>query len=293
MTAPDVVPPLQAWPANWGERRPGRNVGMLWVGIALFAIAAAMVSFSGGDAGPLWSGAVLALFGLTALVVTARRPFGRGRMRLVDTARLTGGGTSTTDVRVHFVPERLAGAATLLLSAVWAIVLTAATVVAVQMGAAGRPQAFLGAAVLGLFAALFAYAATRGAVARYRFDAFGRRPVGLAIGSDGVFLVRVGETLHVPWVAIRRVEAEVTELRRGVDRTPLIRLRLDPERAIGAGGTQAAATVTVAAAMLQMHPHVAWSALHGFHRSPSSRAILGTPSGQLLLDEWCASAPTG
>lgn len=290
MTAPDVVPPWQAWPANWGDRRPRRNVGMRWVGIALSSIAAAMIGLSGGVAGPLWSGAVLALFGATALVVAARRPFGRGRMQLVDTATLTRGRMSTPDVRVHFAPERPAGTASLLLSIVWAILLSAATVVAVQIGVSGRPQALLGATALGLIAVLFAYGAIRGAVARYRFDSFGRRTVGLAVGPDGVTLIRVAETVHLPWAAIRSVEADVTEPRRGMDQLPLIRLRVDPKRGNVSGAERASSTITVAPAMLQTHPQVIWSALRGFHRSPSSRTTLGTPVGQQQFDLWVSSA---
>lgn len=291
MTDPAVRPPLHEWPKNWGEPRRRRNIGMLWVGVALSVVAAVMIGFSGGVAGPLWSGAILALFGLTAFLIAARRPFGQGRMRLADTAVLMRGRMATPDVRVHFVTERPAGVATLLLSVVWAVVLTAGTVVAVQIGLAGRPQAFVGAAALGLFALLFSYAAARGAVARYRFDSFGRRPVGLGIGHDGVILVRVAETLHVPWTAIRSVEADTTEPRRGMEQLPLIRLRLDQRRVFSAGGKPVPATITVAPAMLQVHPQVAWTALRGFHRSPSSRSILGTPSGQQLFDSWCVAAP--
>ena len=91
MTDSFASPRLQGWPAKWGERRPRRNTGMLWLGVVLFAAAAAMVGFSGGAAGPLWSGAFVALFGLTALAVAARRPFAAGSARLADAATLTRG----------------------------------------------------------------------------------------------------------------------------------------------------------------------------------------------------------
>lgn len=282
--------PLGEWPANWGERHRRRSTGMLWLGIVLMLIAAAMAGFSGGVAGPLWSGVVLALFGLTALVVAAHRPFGRGRMRLVDTATLTRGRVPTPDVRVLFVAERPSGVILLLLSAVWAVVLAAATVVAVQIGAAGRPQAFLGAAVVGLFAVLFGYVAVRGAVSRYRFDAFGRRPVGLGIGPDGVTLIRVEDTVHVPWTAIRGVEAAVTEPRRGLDRLPLIKLGVNSKRAFTTGRRRVPSTITVAPATFQVHPQVLWSALREFHRSPASSDILGTTAGEQLLDGWRTAA---
>lgn len=265
---------------------------MLWLGLALCAAAAAMIGFSGGAAGPLWSGAFIALFGLTALSVASRRPFVDGRARLVDAATLTRGRIWTPDARVHFVPERRPGIVTLTLCVLWALVLTAATVVAIRIGLTGRPEAFLGVAVLAATAALFAYAAVRAALTQYRSDSFGRRPMGLGIGPDGVLLMRVTETLYVPWSALRNVEPDVTEPRRGMDERPLIRLRVDPSRAAASDGLRAPATITVAPAMLKTHPQVVWSALCEFRDSPSARAALGTSRGQRLFDEWCASAPT-
>lgn len=292
MTDPSTSPPLQEWPAAWGERRPRRNTGMLWLGVVLFAAAAAMIGFSGGAAGPLWSGAFVALFGLTALAVAARRPFAEGRARLIDAARLTRGLMGSPDARVHFVPERRPGAVTLMLCVVWALVLMAATVVSVGIGLTGRPEAFLGVAVLAATTALFVYAAVRAAITQYRSDSFGRRPIGLGVGPDGVLLIRATETLYLPWSAIRRVEPDVTEPRRGMDQLPLIRLRVDPGGVITSERMRAPATVTVAPAMLKMHPQVVWSALQGFHRSSAPRATLGTPTGQRMLDEWSASALT-
>lgn len=264
---------------------------MLGLGVVLVAAAAVAIGFSGGAAGPLWSGAVLALFGLTALAVAARRPFVEGRARLVDAAALTSGRLRSPDARVHFVPERQPGVVTLLLCVVWALVLMAATVVAIGIGLTGRPEAFLGVAVLAATAALFIYAAVRAAITQYRSGSFRRRPIGLGVGPDGVLLIRATETLYLPWSAIRGVEPAVTEPRRGVDELPLIRLRVDPGRVVTTGGTRAPATVTVAPAMLKAHPQVVWSALHGIHRSSAARALLGTPAGQRLLDEWSASAP--
>ena len=292
MTDSFASPGLLGWPANWGERRPRRNTGMLWLGVVLFATAVAMISFSGGAAGPLWSGAFIALFGLTALAVAARRPFVEGRARLVGAATLTRGRIGSPDARVHFVPERRPGVVTLMLCVTWALVLMTATVVAVGIGLTGRPEAFLGVAVLAATAALFVYAAVRAAITQYRSDSFGRRPMGLGIGQDGVLLMRVTETLYVPWIAIRRVEPDMTEPRRGMDELPLIRLRVDPDRATASGGVRAPATVTVSPAMLKAHPQVVWSALQGLHGSPSARAALGTPTGQRMFDEWCGSAPT-
>ncbi len=282
---------MHEWPTRWGERRPRRNTGMLWLGLTLIAAAAAMTGFSGGAAGPLWSGAFIALFGLTALAVAARRPFVDGRTRLVDAATLTRGRISTTDARVHFVPERRPGVVTLTLCVLWALVLAAATVVAIRIGLTGRPEAFLGVAVLAATAALFAYAAVRAAITQYRSDSFGRRPMGLGIGPDGVLLMRVTESLYLPWNAIRRVEPDTSEPRRGMDELPLIRLRVDPSRVTASDGMRAPATVTVAPAMLRTHPQVVWSALREFLDSPSARAVLGTSTGQRLLDEWCVSAP--
>lgn len=292
MKEPSTSPPLKEWPATWGERRPRRNTGMLWLGLALVAAAAAMIGFSGGAAGPLWSGAFIALFGLTALAVAARRPFGEGRVRLVDAAPLTRGRVWSPDARVHFVPERRPGVVTLALCVVWGIVLTAATIVAVGIGLTGRPEAFLGVAVLAVTAALFVYAAVRAAITQYRSDSFGRRPMGLGIGHDGVLLMRVTETLYVPWSAIRRVEPDMTEPRRGMDELPLIRLRVDPSRVTASDGMRVPASITVSPAMLKAHPQVVWSGLHGLYGSPSARAALGTPAGQRLFDEWCGSAPT-
>ena len=291
MTDSFASPRLQGWPAKWGERRPRRNTGMLWLGVVLFAAAAAMVGFSGGAAGPLWSGAFVTLFGLTALAVAARRPFAAGSARLADAATLTRGRIGSPDARVHFVPERRPGVVTLMLCVVWAIVLTAATIVAVGIGLTGRPEAFLGVAVLAATAALFVYTAVRAAITQYRSDSFGRRPMGLGIGHDGVLLMRATETLYVPWSAIRRVEPDTTEPRRGMDELPLIRLRVDPGRVTASDGMRVPATVTVAPAMLKTHPQVVWSALREFHDSPAARAALGTPTGQGLFDEWCATAP--
>lgn len=281
---------MHEWPARWGERRPRRNTGMFWLGVVLFAAAAAMIGFSGGAAGPLWSGAFVALFGLTALAVAARRPFAEGRARLVDAATLTRGRIGSPDARVHFVPERRPGVVTLMLCGGWAIVLTAATIVAVGIGLTGRPEAFLGVAVLAATAALFVYTAVRAAITQYRSDSFGRRPMGLGIGHDGVLLMRVTETLYLPWSAIRRVEPDTTDPRRGMDELPLIRLRVDPSRVTASDGMRAPATVTVATAMLKTHPQVVWSALREFHDSPAARAALGTSAGQRMFDEWCASA---
>lgn len=282
--------PLQDWPSEWGERRPRRNIGMLWLGIILITASAAMIVFSGGAAGPLWSAAFVALFGLTALAVAARRPFVEGPARLVDAATLTRGRISIPGARVHFVPERRPGVVTLTLCVLWALVLTAATVVAIGIGLTGRPEAFLGVAVLAATAALFVYTAVRAAIAQYRSDAFGRRPLGLGIGQDGVLLMRVTETLYVPWSALRKVEPDATEPRRGRDELPLIRLRVDPSRVIASDGKRAPATVTVAPAMLKTHPMVLWSALREFQGSSATRALLGTSAGQRKYDEWCASA---
>lgn len=265
---------------------------MFWLGVVLFAAAAAMIGFSGGAAGPLWSGAFVALFGLTALAVAARTPFVDGRARLVDAATLTRGRVGVPDARVHFVPERRPGIVTLTLCVVWAIVLTAATIVAIGIGLTGRPEAFLGVAVLAATAALFIYTAVRAAITQYRSDSFGRRPMGVGMGQDGVLLMRVSETLYVPWSAIRRVEPDVTEPRRGMDERPLIRLRVDPTRVTTSDGMRAPATVTVAPAMLKTHPQVLWSALRGFHDSSAARAVLGAPTGQRMFDEWYASART-
>lgn len=291
MTDPFASPPLQGWPATWGERRPRRNTGMLWLGVVLFAAAAAMIGFSGGAAGPLWSGAFVALFGVTALAVAARTPFAEGRARLVDAATLTRGRISTPDARMHFVPERRPGVLTLTLCVVWALVLIAAAIVAVGIGLTGRPEAFLGVAVLAATAALFVYTAVRAAITQYRSDSFGRRPMGLGIGHDGVILIRATETLYLPWTSIRGVQPDLTEPRRGMVELPVIRLRVDPSRVTASHGMRVAATVTVAPAMLKTHPQVVWSALREFHDSPAARATLGTSTGQRLLDDWCASAP--
>lgn len=264
---------------------------MLWVGLALIAAAAAMIGFSGGAAGPLWSGAFVGLFGITALAVAGRSPFVDGRARLVDTATLTRGRMASPDARMHFVPERRPGVVTLTLCIVWAVVFTAATVVAVGIGLTGRPEAFLGVAVLAAAAALFVYTAVRATITQYRADSFGRRPLGMGIGHDGVLLMRVTETLYVPWSAIRRVEPDTTEPRRGMDELPLIRLRVDPSRVTASDGMRVPGTVTVAPAMLKTHPQVVWSALREFHDSPAARAALGTSAGQRMFDEWCASAP--
>lgn len=221
------MPPIAAWPVIWGDRQGRRNTGMLLIGIAMMAlaVAATIAGFSTGAAELLWPGAVLALVGLTALVVAAHRPFSRGRAELVDTATLVRGRGVIPDLRVLFVSERPAGVALLVLSTIWAVALSVTTVVAVGIGLTGRLQAFLGAVVVGVFALLFWFVAVRGVIIRYRFDAIGRRPVGLSIGRDGVTLVRVADTVHLPWAAIRGVEADVTEPRRGMERRPLIRLR--------------------------------------------------------------------
>ncbi|MFT4259966.1 hypothetical protein [Microbacterium sp.] len=277
--------PLERWPSAWGEPRPRRITGMLWVAVALWAVAAVMIVFAEGSAGRVWSGAVLVLFGATALLVAVRRPFGRGRMRLIEASRLVRAGSQVPEVRALFVAERPAGVVTMVLSTVWALVLTAATAVAVHIGFAGRPQAFLGAVAMGFLAVLFAFVSVRAVVARFRFDSFGRRRVGLALGPHGVTIVRVTETVHLPWEAIRAVEADLTAPRRGMEQRPVIRLRVDPKHAIGS------ATVTVLPAALQVHPLVVWSALRGFHRTPSARAMLGTQAGQELLGAWSAAAP--
>nr|WP_201470250.1 hypothetical protein [Microbacterium hydrocarbonoxydans] len=290
MTDQSAAPSLQEWPARWGERRPRRNARMLWVGIVLFVLAAGMVGFSGGAAGPLLSGAALALFGLTALAVGVRRPFAQGCARVVEATALTREQGWTPDVRVHFLSERRADLAILLLCIVWALVLGSATVVAIVIGATGRPEAFLGVAVLAASAALFAYAAVRAAIARRRSSSLRRGPAGVGMGPDGVLLIRASETLYVPWHAIRRVDADVTEPRRGMPELPLIRLRVDPGRVIATDAQRVSATITVAPAMVKAHPQVVWSALHGLHRSPSARAVLGTAAGQRLFDEWCAAA---
>ncbi|PKI90497.1 hypothetical protein CW368_09925 [Actinomycetales bacterium SN12] len=292
MTAPSTLPRLQEWPTKWGESRPRRNTGMLWLGIALFVLAGVMIAFSKGAAGPLWSGSVIALFALTASAVAARSPFAKGRARLTDAATLTRESVGAPDVRVHLVSERRPGAVLLMLSVVWALVLTTATVGAIGIGVSGRPEAFLGVAVLAAAAALFVYAAVRAAITQYRADSFGRRPLGVGIGAHGVILLRATETLYLPWSALRRVEADLTEPRRGMNQLPLIRLRVDPARVRASGGTRVPATVTVAPAMLRAHPQLVWSVLRGFHDSSSARAVLGTPAGEQLLDEWAAAAPS-
>lgn len=286
---------LQEWPARWGEARRGRSTGMLWLGIALVVLATVMIGFSGGAAGPLWSGAVVALFGLTAFAVAARRPFAQGSASLLEAAALTRGPVWTPDARVHFLPERRADVTILVLCIVWTLVLGAATVVAIVIGATGRPEAFLGVAVLAATTALFAYAAVRAGISRRRSSSLRRGlqrgPLGVGVGPDGVLLIRATETLYVPWHAIRRVDADATEPRRGMPELPLIRLRVDPGRVVATDRRRVSATITVAPAMLKAHPQVVWSALHGLHRSPSTRALLGTTAGQRLFDEWRASAP--
>ncbi len=264
---------------------------MLWLGVVLFVLAAAMIGFSGGAAGPLSSGAALALFGLTAFAVASRRPFASGRAGLVDAATLTRGRASTPDIRVHMIAERRPGIVTLALCIAWALVLTAATVAAIVIGVTGRPEAFLGVAVLAASAVLAIYASVRAAITQYRADSFGRHPLGLGVGPDGVLLIRATETLSVPWSAIRAVESDVTEPRRGMDQLPLIRLRVDPRRVTASEGGRVPATLTVAPAMLKAHPQVMWSVLRRFHREPSSRTHLGTPVGEQMLDQWAASAP--
>ncbi|MFJ4046713.1 hypothetical protein ACIPV2_13325 [Microbacterium sp. NPDC089987] len=292
MTDPSTLPRLREWPARWGDSRRRRNTGMLGLGLALFVLAGAMIGFSRGAEGPLWSGAVVALFGLTAFAVAARRPFLKGRARLVDAASLTRESVGTLDVRVHFLFERRPGVVILLLCVIWALVLTTATVVAIGIGVSGRPEAFLGVAVLAAAAALFVFAAVRAAITQYRADSFGRRPLGVGIGAHGLILLRATETLYLPWSALRGVEADPTEPRRGMDQLPLIRLRVDPARVRASGGTRVPATVTVAPAMLRAHPQLVWSVLRGFHDSSSARAVLGTPAGEQLLDEWAAAAPS-
>lgn len=290
-SAESAAAPLTAWPTAWGDRRGRRNALLLWGGPALLAIAAAMIASSVSRGDPVWPDAVVVLLGITVVAAAARRPFGRGPVRLVETAAVTRGRVPSPDLRVHFVPERPAGVASLLLWAVWALVFTATTIVAVAIGIEmRRPQAFLGAVIIALFGALCWYAAVRGALVRYRSDSVGRGPAGVAIGADGVTVIRVREALHLPWTAIRGVDADTTMPRPGAPQLPLIRLRVDPERVIVAGSSRAPDTITVMPAALQAHPHVVWSALHAFHREPSRRKMLGTPSGDQLFDEWCSAA---
>ncbi|MFK4761296.1 hypothetical protein ACI3KS_10220 [Microbacterium sp. ZW T5_45] len=261
---------------------------MLWIGITISLVAAAIIAFSGGAAGPLWSGATLALFALSALLVAVRRPFGGGRPRLVDTNELLNGRRLAPDTRAHLIPERRVGLTMTALSIVWALVLAGGTVVAVTIGASGRPQAYLGAAVLAVLSVLFGYAAVRGIRAGAHDGARGRRTAGLAIGRDGVTILRPEMTVHLPWSSVRAVEADITDQRRGIRRMPLIRLRIDPTGAVSAGFDRVPATITVQAAQLRAHPQVVWSSLRTFHRTPSARAILGTDEGQTLLDAWSA-----
>lgn len=279
--------PLEEWPEEWGDPHPPRNTFRLWTSFVVLTIAAVVVLLSGGGAGALWSGALLALFAMTALLVALRRPFGRGQPRLIDVNELVHD-RLTADTRVHLIVERRVGLPMTVLSILWSVVLASGTVVAVVIGIDGRGQAFLGAAVLALFAVFFGYAAVRGIRVGVRTGALGRRPAGLGIGRDGVTILRPELTAHLPWASIRAVEADITDRRRGIRRMPLIRLRSAPAGAVSAGSGRIPATITVQPAQLRVHPQVVWSSLRTFHRTPSARAILGTDEGQSLLERWSA-----
>lgn len=281
------------WPAAWGDRQRRGPRPMIGIGIALLLLGAALSATSGGLAGPLWSGVVLGLFGLTALAVGLRAPFGSGRMRMINAVTLTRARVAPPDSWVHFARERRTGAALLVVLAVWGVVMSAAAVVAFRIGLAGRPQAFLGMAVVGVLAVLFLYGAIRGAVAQYRLDSFGRRPVGVSLGPSGIAVLRIGDPVYIPWDAIRSIDAGATEPRRGQETLPLIRLRVDPHRVQVPQGDRVGPTITLMPATLRLHPHVLWTALRVFGGSPVERAKLGTTFGQQLLDGWCAEAARG
>lgn len=158
---------------------------MLWIGVAISAVAVAMVAFSGGAAGPLWSGAVLALFATSALLAAGRRPFGGGRPRWIEMDAIPGGRRLTPDARVHFFTERRLGLPMLVLSSIWTLVFGSGAIIGVAIGANGRPQALIAALVLAVVAVLFGYAVVRAVRVGVRDGALGRRAAGLAIGRDG------------------------------------------------------------------------------------------------------------
>lgn len=274
----------ERWPEEWGDPYPPRMTAKLWVSFVVLTIAAVTVTFSGGGAGSLWSGALLALFAFSAFLLALRRPFGRGRPQIVDTAEISDGRRLTPDSRVHLIRERRIGAPMLALSILWTVALAGGTVGGIVIGVGGKPQAFLGAAVLALFAVLAGYAAVRS----IRAGALGRRTAGLAIGRDGVTILRPELTVHLPWSSILAVDSDIADSRRAQRRAPLIRLRIDPTGAVSAGSGRVPATITVQPAHLGVHPQVAWSSLRAFHRTPSARAILGTDEGQSLLESWSA-----
>lgn len=288
--AAEGMPLPAAWPRVWGERDRRRPRAMLGVGVALLVIAVAMAVSSNGRQGPLWSGVVFGLFGLTALAVFVRAPFGRGTFQLVNAVALTDARVRPPDSWVHLVRERRVGMPLLIILAAWAAVFAAAAVAAVVIGISGRPQAFLGLVVLAVIAVVLVYAAVRGMIAQYRLGSFGRRPVGLSLGPSGIAVLRVSDPLYIPWDAIRSVEADATAPRRGQEQVPVVLLRVDPPRVRTADGGRVGATVTLSPTALRVHPHVVWAALRTFTDDHEQRARLGTTFGQQLLDQWCAAA---
>jgi len=263
---------------------------MLGIGVALLLIAMVMAVTAPGHATRGWSALVFALFAFTALAVYARAPFAHGKPQMINAVTLTRARVAPPDSWVHFARERRTGVMLLIVFAVWGLVFAAATVAAVVIGVAGRPQALLGAVITAVVAIAFLYGAVRGVVAEYRLDSFGRRPVGIGFGPSGVALLRVSDPVYIPWDAIRSVSADVLTPRHG-QKTLLVRLRVDPQRVKRVDAdTRVSETVTLSPAALRMHPHVLWTALTVFHSEPDERAKLGTTYGQRLLEQWCAGA---
>lgn len=278
------------WPEVWGPR-PRRPLAPLIVGLALLIGGVAMLVLSQGAAGPVASGIAALLFALTTLLLFARPPVGSGLPQLVDTAPLSATWRMSNSAAVHLVPERRAGIVLTIICALWAIAFAATAVVAVAIGLAGRPQAFLGAVIVAVLAALFVFATVRGAIRQRRTRHDSPDPVGLGISRTGLTVAAIEAARFVPWTAVRDVEADRTFARRWQVDRPLIRLRVDADRMTVSGRARRIDTVTIDASAYAMDPAALWAALRAGAHDADARRMFGTPSAAPAFEEWAAAAP--
>lgn len=249
-----------------------------------------MLLLSHGAAGPVASGVMSLLFGLTILLLYIRSPIGSGSAPVVDTAPLSPRWRMSSTAAVHLVSERRTGVALMIVCGLWAIAFAVTAVIAVAIGLDGRPQAFLGAVVVAALAALFVLGGMRGAIRQRRTRCGSLDPVGLGFGRSGLVVVAIEGARFIPWTAIRDVEADRTFARRWQVDRPLIRLRVDADRMTVSGRATRLSTVSLDASAYSINPAALWAALRAGAHDADVRRRFGTPAGTRVFEGWASTS---
>lgn len=225
------------------------------------------------------------MFGVACLGAAIRVAKPRGSIQFINAVVLTEADAPPADSWVHLVGFRRANVGAVIIIFAFGLGLLALTAVGVHhvLTTSDDPEGLwrlVPAGILGALGLLITVVGVRVLIMNTRTTSVGTRPVGVAVGENGIMLNLLGLDAELPWSAIDSIESGVITVgrgRRGEQEIPTIDIR--------ARGKLHCLTL----ASLATPPVLAYAALKFYLDNPALRDELGTTVAQKRFDEWHAA----